>query len=78
MLDFLVVQKLNSLYLLWAVPLDPLLQMFTIRLSLPPRTSYIHPLTTANIIVTKLARPDTSITDNTRESSILKFMAIIT
>ena len=78
MLDFLVVQKLNSLWLLRAVSLDPLLQMFIIRLSLPPGTSYIHPLTTTNVIVTKIARPDTSITDNTRESSILKFMAMIT
>ena len=48
-----------------AQPPDPLLQISTIKLSPLPRMSHIHSLTSTNIIVTKLARPDTGITDKT-------------
>ena len=54
-----------------------LLQISIIRLIPPPKTFYIHSLASTNIIVTKLARPDTVITDKTRESSTLKFMVMI-
>ena len=50
---------------------DPLLQISTIRLSLPPRTSYIHSLTSIKITVTNLAEPDAGVTGKTRESSTL-------
>ena len=55
----------------------PLLQISTITLSLPVKLSYIHTLPSTNIIVKKLARPDTGITDKITESSTLKFMVMI-
>ena len=61
-LRFLVVQKLNSLKLLGVQPPDPLLQISTIKSGPLPRMSS---LTSTNIIVTKLTRPNTGITDKT-------------
>ena len=60
------------------VPPDPCFKYIsTIRLSPPTRTSYIYPLTSTKIILTKLSRADTGIIDKTRESSTLKFMVLI-
>lgn len=57
---------------------DSLPLISTTGLSPLPRKSYIDSLTSANIIVTNLARPDIGIADKTRESSTIKFMAMIT